>query len=73
MLFRSVEAQEVGFEEIVTYYLVGSDEVNYFEDGVTKISVESPIGKGFIGKSIGDIALVKAPKGERRFKILNIK
>lgn len=68
-----VEAQEVGFEEIVTYYLVGSDEVNYFEDGVTKISVESPIGKGFIGKSIGDIALVKAPKGERRFKILNIK
>lgn len=68
-----VEAQEVGFEEIITYYLVGSDEVNYFEDGFTKISVESPIGKGFIGKAIGDIALVQAPKGERRFKILNIK
>lgn len=68
-----IEAQEIGSEEIITYYLVGSDETNFPENNYTKISVESPIGKGFIGKSINDIALVKAPMCERKFKILSIK
>ncbi|MBI9030531.1 transcription elongation factor GreA [bacterium] len=68
-----IEAQEIGSDEIITYYLVGSDEVNFPENDYTKISVESPIGKGFIGKAVNDIALVKAPKGERKFKILSIK
>jgi transcription elongation factor GreA len=68
-----VEAQEIGFDEIITYYLVGSDEVNFPGSEYTKISVESPIGKGFVGKVVNDIALVKAPKGERKFKILSIK
>lgn len=68
-----IEAQEVGSDEIITYYLVGSDEVNFYEDDLTKISVESPIGKGFIGKEVNDIAVVKAPKGDREFKILSIK
>ncbi len=68
-----VQAQEIGSEEIITYYLVGSDEVNFPENEYTKISVESPIGQGFVGKSINDIAVVKAPKGVRKFKILSIK
>ena len=68
-----IEAQEIGSEEIITYYLVGSDEVNFIENEFTKISIESPIGKGFIGKSVNEIAVVNAPKGERRFKILSIK
>lgn len=68
-----IEAQEVGSNETITYYLVGSDEVNFTEDNYTKISVESPIGRGFIGKGVGDIALVKAPKCVRKFKILDIK
>lgn len=68
-----VDAQEIGSKEIITYYLVGSDEVNFAEGDFTKISVESPIGQGFVGKCVGDVALVKAPKCERKFKILNIK
>jgi len=62
-----IEAQEVGSDETITYYLVGSDEVNFTEDNYTKISVESPIGRGFVGKGVGDIALVKAAKCEREF------
>ncbi len=68
-----VEAQEIGSDEIINYYLVGSAEVNFPENDYTKISIESPIGKGFIGKAVNEIALVKAPKGERKFKILSIK
>ena len=37
-----------------------------------KISVTSPIGKGLLGKIIGDIAEVSAPAGVLKFKIENI-
>jgi transcription elongation factor GreA len=68
-----IEAQEIGSDEIITYYLVGSDEVNFPEHNYTKISAQSPIGQGFVGKTVNEIALVKAPKCERKFKILSIK
>lgn len=68
-----VEAEEIGSDEIITYYLVGSDEVNFPENDFTKISAQSPIGKGFIGKSANEIAIVTAPMGERRFKIISIR
>jgi transcription elongation factor GreA len=68
-----VEAQEIGTDEIITYYLVGSDEVNFPENDYVKISVESPIGRGFVGKKVNEVALVKAPKGDRKFKIISIK
>ena len=68
-----IEAQEIGSDKIITYYLVGSDETGFPENDYTKISFESPIGKGFIGRAVNDIALVKAPKCDRKFKILSIK
>lgn len=37
-----------------------------------KISVTSPIGKGLLGKSVGDIAEVKVPNGTLKFEILEI-
>ena len=37
-----------------------------------KISVNSPIGKGLLGKSIGDIAEINVPNGILKFKILKI-
>jgi len=37
-----------------------------------KISVNSPIGKGLLGKSVGDIAEINVPKGTLKFKILKI-
>jgi transcription elongation factor GreA len=68
-----VDVVEIDTEEEFTYQLVGVDEVNFIEEKISKISIASPIGKGFIGKSVGDIALVKAPKGVRKFKINAIK
>ncbi|MCZ6522228.1 MAG: GreA/GreB family elongation factor, partial [Bacteroidetes bacterium] len=35
-------------------------------------SVKSPIGKGLLGKKIGEVALVQAPAGSIEFEILDI-
>ena len=37
-----------------------------------KISASSPIGKGLIGKHVGEIAEVQAPTGTLKFKVENI-
>ena len=53
----------------VTYTLVAENEANLAEK---KISIDSPIGKGLLGKSVGDIAEVKVPAGIIPFEILEI-
>ena len=37
-----------------------------------KISVTSPIGKGLLGKSIGEVAEIKVPNGVLKFEVLEI-
>jgi len=37
-----------------------------------KISVESPIGKGLLGKEVGDIAEINVPRGVMKFEIVEI-
>jgi transcription elongation factor GreA len=51
------------------YHLVSESEANL---KLGKISVSSPIGKGLLGKKIGEIALVTTPGGEFHFEILDI-
>jgi transcription elongation factor GreA len=37
-----------------------------------KISVESPIGKGLLGKKVGDVAAIQVPNGIMNFEVLEI-
>jgi len=53
----------------VTYTLVAENEANLAEQ---KISIDSPIGKGLLGKSVGDIAEVQVPAGIIPFEVLEI-
>ncbi|MGY8952174.1 MAG: transcription elongation factor GreA [Flavobacteriales bacterium] len=53
----------------MTYTLVAENEQDL---KAKKISVESPIGQGLLGKSVGDIAEIKIPAGLMTFKILDI-
>ena len=53
----------------VTYTIVAENEANLSEK---KISIESPIGKGLVGKSVGDIVEVEVPAGIIPFEILEI-
>ena len=52
-----------------TYHLVSESESDL---KLGKISVSSPIGKGLLGKKIGEVADVKTPGGELNFEILDI-
>jgi len=53
----------------MTYHLVSEKEADL---KLGKISVTSPIGKGLLGKQIGEIADVQVPAGKLQFKIENI-
>jgi transcription elongation factor GreA len=56
-----------GEEEV--YELVGPGDENYDEN---KILTTSPRGQGLLGKKIGDIAVIKIPRGELRYQVLEI-
>ncbi len=51
-------------------YTLVADAIANLAEG--KISVNSPIGKGLLGKKVGEIAEVQAPKGIMKFEILEI-
>ncbi len=53
----------------VTYQLVAEEEAD-LKSG--KISVQSPIGKGLLGKKKGELATIKVPAGDLEFEILDI-
>lgn len=52
-----------------TYTMVSEEEAD-LKDG--KISIESPLGKGLLGKKVGEMAIVDAPAGKIEFEILDI-
>ena len=53
----------------MTYTLVAESEADLASG---KISVNSPIGKGLLGKSVGDTAEIQVPSGIMKFDILEI-
>lgn len=52
-----------------TYTLVSEEEADLKQN---KISTQSPIGKGLLGKKKGDVAMIKTPAGEIQFEIVKI-
>lgn len=54
---------------VVEYTLVPENEADL---KVKKISVESPIGKGLLGKKVGDVAEIQVPNGTVTFEIIEI-
>lgn len=53
----------------MTYTLVADGEANLAEG---KISVNSPIGKGLLGKTVGEVAEIEVPNGILKFDIIEI-
>jgi transcription elongation factor GreA len=56
-------------QKSVTYQIVSEKEADLKQQ---KISVTSPIGKGLLGKKVGDVAEIQAPNGKIVFQIDNI-
>lgn len=68
-----VTIKELSTQKIMKIYLVGIDEIYDTEDEYERKSVVSPFGKPMIGKKVGEQFVVKAPIGDRKFEILEIK
>ncbi len=68
-ILTKVTMTNLGTKKQVTYQLVSEAEAD-LKSG--KISIASPIGKGILGKHVGETAEVMAPAGTLKFKIENI-
>lgn len=66
----SVKVKDYEFDEEIEFYIVGSAEVDPYEN---KISDESPVGHALMGKKTGDIVDVVTPGGVCKYEILEIK
>ena len=69
LILSTVKIKNVDKGMELTYTLVAENEQNL---KIGKISVESPIGKGLLGKSVGDVAEIETPVGLMKFELLDI-
>jgi len=68
-ILTKVTITNVATKKTFTYQLVGEKEADLKQG---KISISSPIGKGILGKAVGEVAEVHAPNGVMKFTIDNI-
>jgi len=68
-ILTKVTVTNLGTKKQVTYQIVSEKEADL---KLGKISVTSPIGKGLLGKVVGDIAEVQVPAGVLKFKVEGI-
>lgn len=68
-ILTKVKLTNLGTKKQVTYQIVSEKEADL---KAGKISVTSPIGKGLLGKTVGDVAEVTVPAGLLKFKVEDI-
>jgi transcription elongation factor GreA len=60
---------DVDKDEEMTYYLVTSEDADV-NNG--RISTSSPIGRGLVGKKVGDTAKIQIPGGTKELEVLKV-
>jgi transcription elongation factor GreA len=68
-ILTKVKVTNLNTKKQVTYQIVSEKEADL---KLGKISVTSPIGKGLLGKAVGEVAEVTAPAGVLKFKVEDI-
>jgi len=66
----TVEIEDLETGARTTYQIVGEDESDI---RLGLISVSSPIARALIGKVVGDVAVVRAPKGDVEYEVVAIR
>ena len=69
LILSTVKLKNKANNAVMTYTLVAESEAD-LKSG--KISVSSPIGRGLLGKSVGDRAEIKVPNGTLQMEIIEI-
>ena len=70
LLFSIVKVKNRKLNKELAYTIVPETEADI---KTLKISVTSPIAKGLLGKSVGDVVTIIVPAGNMEFEILDIK
>ncbi|MCR5850638.1 MAG: transcription elongation factor GreA [Bacteroidaceae bacterium] len=68
-ILSTVELRNVKNKMMMKYTIVSATEAD-LRSG--KISVETPIAKGLLGKKVGDIAEIKVPQGTIQLEVVSI-
>lgn len=66
----TVDIEDQASGDKVRYQIVGDDEADIKEG---KVSVNSPMARALIGKTVGDVAEVRAPAGLREYEVLAVR
>ena len=64
-----IEVRDLGLGEVVTFTIVAGDFID-FDKG--HISLDSPLGRGFLGAREGAEVTIRLPAGERRFEVVAV-
>jgi transcription elongation factor GreA len=68
-ILSKVKIKHLKLKKEFNYTLVAENEADL---KLGKISIESPIGKGLVGKEVGEVADVETPNGTVQFEIVEI-
>lgn len=68
-LFATITVRDVDMDEEEVYSLVGVGEEDFMNN---KILVDSPMAQKLIGKKVGDVVAIPAPKGTYELEVLKI-
>ncbi|HPI54415.1 MAG TPA: transcription elongation factor GreA [Chitinophagaceae bacterium] len=68
-ILSKVQMLNMNTKKSIQYQIVSENEADL---KLGKISVSSPIGKGLLGKKVGEVAEVQTPGGVLKFKVENI-
>lgn len=69
LILSKVKIKNVSNSATMTYTIVAENEADL---KAGKISVDSPIGKGLLGKKVGECAEINVPSGIMKFEVLEI-
>lgn len=68
-ILSKVKIKNLNNNMTLDYQLVAENEADL---KTKKLSIESPIGKGLLGKALGDVVEIQIPSGLAKFEILDI-
>jgi len=69
LLYSTVKIRNTKTKAVMTYSIVPEKEAD-FKSG--KLSINSPIGQGLLGKKVGEVAEIVVPAGKMYFEVLEI-
>jgi transcription elongation factor GreA len=68
-IMNKVTIKNLQTKKLMTYMLVSESEADL---KIGKISVNTPIAQGLLGKKVGDVAEIKVPSGTMTFEVVKI-